>query len=274
MLDCSVIRTKARPSRVLGWSRNMFIGRRNRLHLWTKGDAVVLYIAGVRRGGGHGQPAGDTAAGQAPRSTQMKYRKFVPYIHEVQELGLSLLRRLTALEQLSQGQIEKCDYADVQAAQAPDYTPKALKAVSSAQIQDQGAFFDELEAFLAGWARLSLLFFPVTSFRKVHAQKLRELFDMTSDDQLSNRELRDSWMHFDERLARAISLDTFGNRQAFVRSHQVGGLKDVTLRLMVMDTLDVYFRTRDGKVECVSLKQLKARLLDLLEKSKTAKDKI
>lgn len=236
--------------------------------------AIVVTFVGFRRGRGYGQPAGDPTAGQTPRSNHMKYREFVPYILEVQDLGLSLLRRLAALERLSQGQIEKSDYADVQAAQAPDYNPEVLKAVSSAQIQDQGGFFDELEAFLAGWARLSLLFFPVATFRRDHARKLRELFDMASDDQLSNRELRDSWMHFDERLAKATSSGTFGNRQAFVRSHQVQGLKDSTLRLMVMDTLDVHFRTRDGEVECVSLKQLKARLLDLLEKSKAAKDKI
>ena len=198
----------------------------------------------------------------------------MPYVWEAQELAQSLLRRLESLERLSGVQIAAAERADAEAEQAPDYRPEVLNTAQTLQVQAQDRFFDELEALLAGWSRLSLLFFPTAHSRRKHARALRKLLKVASDDQLADRKLRDSWMHFDERLASSISSKTFGNRHSFIRSHQLAGLKDETLRLMVMDTLEVYYRKRNGKVGRFDLKQLKSRLRSLGRAAEEAKARI
>jgi hypothetical protein len=64
----------------------------------------------------------------------------------------------------------------------------------------QAQYFAGIEPFLAGWARLSLLLFPIegkgpaAEFRAERGRRIREALAVMSDSILANRELRDSWM--------------------------------------------------------------------------------
>lgn len=114
-----------------------------------------------------------------------------------------------------------------------------LKEASTAQIAVQGDLFTEFEAFLAAFARLSLLFFPQVrkgdpdaNFKNKRSEKLRAIFNVQSDGVLSDRDLRNAWMHFDERLDAAIANGQFGDRQRFVVAARAGVYMKTTLRLL------------------------------------------
>jgi hypothetical protein len=76
-------------------------------------------------------------------------------------------------------------------------------------------------------------------------------------------------MHFDERLDEAISKKQFGDRQRFVWSNQSDAYKDSTVRLFIVDTLTVCFRTHDGTVRCTNLRGLRQELWHVFKRSQT-----
>lgn len=200
-----------------------------------------------------------------------------PYVNEVGELGSSLLRHLDELDRLSKAWQEHSDRADAEVASAPNHDDAVLKQAIAAQIAVQRDLFNEFEAFLAGFARLSLLFFPQVgkgdsdaNFRNKRSEKLQAIFKVKSDGALSNRDVRNAWMHFDERLDSAIANGQFGDRQRFVVAAKADDYKKSTLRLFVVDTLNVCFRTQKGDVRCVDIPALRPELLDIVECSKTA----
>lgn len=205
------------------------------------------------------------------------FRGLAPYSNEVRELVWSLLQRLDELERLSKSWQEHSQRADAEVARAPNHNVATLNEASAAQIAVQDDLFNEFDAFLAAFARQSLLFFPQirkgdpdADFKEQRSEKLRTIFKVQTDGTLADREVRNAWMHFDERLDSAISNRQFGDRQRFVFSAKADDHKQSTLRLFVVDTLNVCFRTQSGEVRCVDIRALRPDLMDLFEHAKTA----
>jgi hypothetical protein len=144
-------------------------------------------------------------------------------------------------------------------------------------IRQQALLFDSLEAFLAAWARLSLLLFPVVGgdsgapWREQRAAALQRLLEIPELPIIANRDLRDAWMHFDERLDQMISAGKVAGRQRFTRSKDVTDrLKENTLRLIEVDTLKIHYHDRAGTVQTTDLHPLNRALGQLQDRLKTA----
>jgi hypothetical protein len=84
--------------------------------------------------------------------------------------------------------------------------------LESEDIRLQGEMRVAMEGFLTAWARTSLLLFPATPERKRDAKEsaeargstLRQILEVDGDHPLSDRGLRNAWMHYDERLDAAL----------------------------------------------------------------------
>jgi hypothetical protein len=152
---------------------------------------------------------------------------------------------------------------------APEADRVRLAEALENQVAEQTRFFETLEAFLAAWARLSLLLCPLSGggafaeFRKARGEGLRKVTGVTEDGVFGDRDLRDAWMHFDERLDSAVSEGKFGNRHSFVHSARAKDYIENTLRLAEMDTLVVHFRNRDGHHRTADLKGLREQLTSI-----------
>ena len=142
--------------------------------------------------------------------------------------------------------------ARVQRAQdANRAAPKPLDPdLPRAQVEAQGDLFDTLEAFLAAFARVSLLLHPIGSgsYTKLRGTTLRHCLGVEDDSPLENRALRDSWTHHDERMDAAVEAGQGALGQQFSRSTESPrDLLDSTLRVIEIDTLVVHFWKRDKK---------------------------
>jgi hypothetical protein len=194
----------------------------------------------------------------------LTWRQLAPFLKEVREVTGTLLFYLDTLQRASTNWLRATAVAN---AVPPVGDGGRLAQALGQQVDEQTRLFDALEAFLASWARLSLLIFPLSGkddlseFRKARGEGLRELLGVTNDSALADRELRDSWMHFDERLDAAVSTSTFGNRHSFVRSERAGDYFENTLRLIEVDKLVVHFRSRKGKSRSVDIPAARKELL-------------
>jgi hypothetical protein len=113
----------------------------------------------------------------------------------------------------------------------------------------QSKMFDEIEGFLAAFARVSLLLFPIADkgFAAERGQKLRALLRVEADSLLNSRDLRDSWMHHDERLDFAMQYARGHAGQKFTLAAEVSDeMRKAFLRILEVDTLVMHFRDREG----------------------------
>jgi hypothetical protein len=137
---------------------------------------------------------------------------------------------------------------------------RTLQRIDTTQV----SFFDALEGFLAAWSRLSLLFFPnrgdrdTETFRQERGAALRSQLGVEESSRLADRELRNSWMHFDERMDYMLANGRRFDRQRFVTSRQVSDFVGSVARLMVIDARIVYYLTRDGETDAVRLSELRS----------------
>lgn len=119
------------------------------------------------------------------------------------------------------------------------------------QGSEQAELFSALDSFLTSWGRASLLIFPSTretpgpSFRRQRGRLLQRLLGVDERHLLNNRELRDAWMHFDERLDQAVATHTWGSRQRFVMTATPENSRGV-LRQLEVPTLCLSYRDRSG----------------------------
>jgi hypothetical protein len=200
----------------------------------------------------------------------VKYNQIVPYLYEIRETTDSALYQLEHFERTAEewltlrrsleGHLKKNRRQFDQVAYNSDLNESASR---------QTHIFDSLEAFLAAWARLSLLIFPLrghddlAAFRVERASVLQWCLGLDDSHVLNNRALRDAWMHFDERLDRAVANGHYGNRQRFVHSSEAYRSIENTLRLVEIDTMVIHFRDRDGLSQTADLKAFKAGLFNL-----------
>jgi hypothetical protein len=70
-------------------------------------------------------------------------------------------------------------------------------ALTRAQVRD---IFRHLDAILSHAGRISLILWPARERNKARGEILRKMLGVSDDDVLSNRSLRNSLAHFDERL--------------------------------------------------------------------------
>lgn len=192
-----------------------------------------------------------------------------PYVLEVQELSVALLACLDRLEAISQDWQQTTASANTQLADEQNLDLQVFDRTMSSQVAQQTEYFALVESFLAGWARLSLLFYPIRaeagSFTSDRATGLRNRFGIAPGGPLEDRDLRNSWMHFDERLDDAVAARGWNSRQRFVRSSDAPQFVNEAVRVLEMDTLRVHYRGRDGVALFTDLRELRAPLAHLRE---------
>lgn len=202
-------------------------------------------------------------------SVQVDRLQAIPYDLELRDTIDSALYRLDELA----GACGKCLELDDQIRATRTIDPQTFYE----KTRQQTHVFDSLEAFLAAWARVSLLLFPTgkAEFTKRRGRTLRRILGVQDTSILGNRALRDSWMHFDERLDQGVSGEGVGGRQLFVRSTELTDNKKRTfLRVVEIDTQVVHYRDRKGQRRSVSLADLRGALVDLERRRNGALDKL
>lgn len=107
-------------------------------------------------------------------------------------------------------------------------------------------------------------------------QALRDALALATFAPLDDRDLRDSWMHFDERLDAAVKAERWGNRHAWVRSldAQNAGMREMTLRLFEVGSLLIHYRNRDGELRAADLRACDQALEAILNALVTAWSRI
>lgn len=196
------------------------------------------------------------------------------YLFEVREVTQIILNRLSEIRDISGYWSNTRHSVNAQLATSGEaFDDDSFRRTLLAQERLQAQFFGALEAFLAGWARLSLLLFPLeggskeaaAGFRRDRGRALQETLGIPPDSLLADRELRDSWMHFDERLDRAFMDGTFGERHRFVQSHEAKAFVNNTVVLMEVDSLLVHYSTQAGDRRALNLNEFETALVKLRE---------
>ncbi len=198
----------------------------------------------------------------------MDRRQTVQYLFEIRDELLAALWHFEQLEGAATRWLELDD-----AWRAADEEEEAEAASVHESIRQQAFIFDALEAFLSAWARVSLLIFPVigrgplAGWREERAATLQKLLMVVDLQIIEDRDLRDAWMHFDERLDDMVREGKIPLRQRFARSDEVTDQgRKATLRLIEVDTLRVHYRDRDGSQCTADLRALHAALVTLRER--------
>lgn len=137
----------------------------------------------------------------------------------------------------------------------------------SAQLRAQAHLFDTLESFLTAFARVSLLIFPVSRcpFAQKRGATMQQcLAQDYSSSPLNDRDLRDSWMHHDERMDSAVEARRSASGQTFTRSgERIDSETDAHLRVIEADSLVIHFRDRAGAKRSRNLYEIAAALRDV-----------
>ena len=189
------------------------------------------------------------------------------YLMEIRELSDRVLFRLEQLEEISaRWSTARSEVDHLQSGQERSARDDALQR----QVFEQGEFFDQLETMLASWARLSLLLQPSAKkgdagdFAQRRGELLREWLAIEVGSALLDRELRNAWMHFDERLDQVIrERGLWGNRHRFTHSSERERDAGASIRMLTLDTLEVTFPDQSGAFKTTSLRGLRAPLLEI-----------
>jgi hypothetical protein len=182
----------------------------------------------------------------------------IPYRLEISDLVRSAQWRLEEFTRAC----ETC----VRAAQVADADTSLDPKVFYERGMANREVFDSLEMFLALWARLSLFFFPAakSDFAKTRSATLQLLFDINNTSPLADRELRNSWMHYDERVDLGVEKGELPGGQRFTFAKDTTELaRRRTLRLIEIDTCVVHFHDQAGNLISRKLPDLKPVLEEL-----------
>lgn len=189
------------------------------------------------------------------------------YLSEVRDLVWGIRDALRALDIARQGWMENHRVASEEAISQPArFNRDRFNAALNASRDAQADAFLMVEALMSRWARLSLLVFPIVpkaavgSWRDTRGQILRRLLVIPRDFLLSDREARDAWMHFDERMDQAAMAGRLGNRQQFVASSGVASALNICPRVIDMEAGVVHYRARDGDPAALSFAAMGAAM--------------
>jgi hypothetical protein len=182
------------------------------------------------------------------------YLQLVPFLYELRESADAGVYQFASLKEAAKAWMKLDAELHTQLQLPPEqFDHDTWVAVGEASIAKQSNIFDALDAFLSPWMRTSQILFPTIksgaapTFKSERARILQDAVGVGSTSLLANRDLRDSWTHFDERLDAAVQGGYAGNRHAFVRTSGVAARLDNTLRLVDVETLTIHYRARDGQ---------------------------
>lgn len=177
----------------------------------------------------------DSAMAKPP----MSFSAEMVYLTELEVLAQVMSTHATSLMAARSKWIDV--HGKLQARLSTSPTPKGTAAVVGEKLKQQWALWLPLESFLTAWARASLLLFPAKKNHSACARGayLRGVLNIHDDHLLSNRDLRNDWMHFDERLDSAIASCGQADSQRFERELARNGR--VTVRTIIMEPFSVCF---------------------------------
>ncbi len=193
-------------------------------------------------------------------------KQAIPYELELRYTIDACLHRL---DQLEAAAIECLDLAKQMRSTHPEPEVFADKTRTQARI------FDDLDALLSAYARVSLLIFPVGSdpFTKDRAATMQQCLKLNTKSKLNDRDLRDAWMHHDERMDKNVSANKHSGGQLFKLSAEVTlANKTGFLRVIEIDTLVVHYHDRHGTSKSAILRDIRVDLEDLERTRKNAFD--
>ena len=208
------------------------------------------------------------------------------YMSEVHDLTDACLFQLQQLERAS---VRWAELGEVVArrrvrADARVRDREAREVIHSAMMAKarvQSEIFDGVEAFLAAWARLSLIFkpgdrrsSPYRDFTVMRGNTLRRLYGLEGRHPLLVRSARDNWMHSDERLDQAWMEARLGNRQSFVKSGRVKAALCQSVRVIDVEALTIYTRDEFGEICALSLRVLGGALKDIEARREMAYERV
>ena len=179
-------------------------------------------------------------------------------LHRLDELESSIRRCLELhIELVSQKHVDPATFAE--------------------RIRQNTHIRDDLEAFLAAWARLSLLFFPTRNSdpAQQRSQTLQACFALPEDTPLNDRGLRNAWMHFDERLDAAVARGTFSSPFIFPVSAEITAQTlQRNLFVVQLDTGRIHYQGQEGEHHDVLLGDLRGLLTRMEQRWPTAFDSL
>ena len=192
----------------------------------------------------------------------MNREQLLPFLFELRDSVDTALFRFGCLESAAKNWLAHQQRADT--LEGEESNGQEFSSALAASSQEQLAMFDALESFLAVWARVSLLLYP-TSGNRQRGEHLRAELHLSDTDEsvLNNRELRDSWMHFDERLDAAVQKGTYSFRYRWTTSNVAKHVAHRSLRLFVVDSLVIYIHNRKGSPVPHDLEAAKTALQNL-----------
>jgi hypothetical protein len=181
--------------------------------------------------------------------------EIVPYLLEFREVADAAHWHIDQLREAAAAWVRDRRRSDAAARPTPVGQQEAEVALGQA-IGRQTAAFDAVDGFLMNWARASFLVYPVSEkdpYTKARGETMRAKLKLT-DDTLDDRDVRDSWVHFDERLDRVSAGSQLLSRHMFALAKDVTPPKIAgTLRLLEMDTLVLHYHLRDGRPASANL---------------------
>lgn len=211
----------------------------------------------------------------------MEHLHIVPYLIELREIIETALYEYTKLEEAARCWCEIEQQLTEQArSRSSDFDEDEFAAKLDNSPTQQSHIFDALAVFMAAWSRASLIIYPLggdddlAEFRRGRGAELQRLLALPEMSAINNGALRDAWMHYDQRLDRAVRDGYWRTRQRFVRSSEAAVLKAGALRLVEADTLVVHFRNARGAECSARLPEIAAALEDLEERIPLAWDRL
>jgi hypothetical protein len=189
------------------------------------------------------------------------------YLSEIELLAASVGSRIAEIQGAQQRWLEHEEGIAAQlVAPQQAFSEAAYSEGLLGKVNEQCQVFHALDGLLACWARLSLLLFPVQLKAKkqremalwmnLRGSTLRELLSVPPDSLLSNRDIRDSWMHFDQRLDDAVQQGRLGNRQTICSSATAERAMEYSVRVIDMELLSLHSRAQDGVVQSIRLEDM------------------
>jgi len=115
--------------------------------------------------------------------------------------------------------------------------PKLTPALPGLSCSQRDIWFG-LESFLTAWSRTSLVFIPSDGSSE-RSDYLKGVLNVNRDHPIADRNLRNHWMHFDERLDSALVGEKEVTPYRFVSC--VGESRNLTLCEIAVDPLVVTF---------------------------------
>jgi hypothetical protein len=189
---------------------------------------------------------------------------------ELREVGESCRFHLAQLTRAAERWSRARATAAGEASEQRHFDHNRFTEVLHRQGEQQTLAFDALESALATWARASMIIYPVetggepSAFRRNRGAHIRALLRLGSANIIGDRELRDSWVHFDERLDQVVQQGRWGNRHQFTTQAEIEAGKAKGIRLFALDTLTIYYLRRTGQRSSQTIASMQASLDEII----------